>query len=205
MRIVLTRERERGDALAEELRAKGHEVSCVPLTRAEDGDPFPDPSLFDGVLFTSVNAAMRAPLYARWPRVGAVGQATAGVLSARGIHVDVVGPGGGKDLAVEWSASGPAVPGQRLLLPQAAEAHPDLVEALLAAGARVTVVAVYRTVPLAGVDRAPFERADLVCFFAPSQVRAFRALSVTTRARFWGHGPTTRAAMAGMPAVDALP
>ncbi len=205
MRIVLTRDRERGDALAEQLRAKGHEVLCVPLTGAEDLDPFPDPSLFDGVLFTSVHAATRAPLYARWPRVGAVGQATTSVLAARGIHVDVVGAGGGKELAAELSASGPAVPGQWLLLPQAAEAHPDLADALLAAGARVTVVAVYRTVPLRSVDVAPLERADLVCFFAPSQVRAFRALSVKTGALFWGHGPTTRAAMEGLPQTAQLP
>jgi len=201
VRIVLTREAERGDALAAELRARGHEVSCVPLTAVEDADPFPDPSPFDGVLFTSVNAVARAPKEARWPRVGAVGDATAAALRARGIKVDVVGAGGGKDLAAAW---GPAK-GQRLLLPQAADAQPDLAEALRAAGARVTVAAVYRAVPLAGVDRAPFERADLVCFFAPSQVRAFRALSVKTAARFWGHRPTTRAAMKDLPQVAELP
>ncbi len=198
MRIVLTREPERGDALAAELRAKGHEVLCVPLTTVEDKEPFPDPSAFDGVLFTSANAAARAPSNARWPRVGAVGEATAAALVARGIEVDVVGPGGGKDLFAAW---GPAK-GQRLLLPQAADAHPDLAEALRAAGARLTVAAVYRTVPLKGIDRVPFERADLVCFFAPSQVRAFRALPLTTSARFWGRGTTTRAAMAGLPQMD---
>jgi uroporphyrinogen-III synthase len=200
VRIVLARDAERGDALAERLRAKGHDVACVPLLAAEDGDPFPDPAGFDGVLFTSANAAARAPK-ARWPRVGAVGEATAAALRARGIQVDVVGAGGGKELAAAW---GPAR-GQRLLLPQAADAHPDLAEALRAAGARVTVAAVYRTVPLGGIDRASFESADLVCFFAPSQVRAFRALSVTTRARFWGVGPTTRAAMKGLPQVEDLP
>ncbi len=201
MRIVLTREPERGGALAAGLRAKGHDVVCVPLTAVEDGDPFPDPAGFDGILFTSANAAARAPGNARWPRVGAVGEATAAALAARGIRVDVVGPGGGKELATAW---GPAK-GQRLLLPRAADAHPDLAEALRAAGARVTVVAVYRTVPLAGPDPAPFERADLVCFFAPSQVRAFRALSLKTAARFWGHGPATRAAMKGLPLIDQIP
>jgi hypothetical protein len=69
----------------------------------------------------------------------------------------------------------------------------------------VTVAKVYKTVPRRDVERAPFERADLVCFFAPSQVRAFRALSVATRARFWGVGRTTRAAMAGLPQAEALP
>jgi len=201
VRILLTRDAERGDVLAAELRARGHEVTCVPLTSVEDGDPFPDPSSFDGILVTSANAAARAPLDARWPRVGAVGEATAGALRARGIRVDVVGAGGGKELAQAW---GPAK-GQRLLLPQAADAHPDLAEALRAKGADVTVAKVYRTVPRKGVDRGPFERADLVCFFAPSQVRAFRALSVETGARFWGHGPTTRAAMEGLPEAKDLP
>jgi uroporphyrinogen-III synthase len=176
-------------------------VACVPLTAVEDLDPFPDPSGFDGVLFTSINAALRAPAGARWPRVGAVGEKTAAALAARGIRVDVVGAGGGKELSVTWGHA----QGQRLLLPQAADAHPDLADALRAAGAFVTIARVYRTVPLEGVDPAPFERADLICFFAPSQVRAFRALSVTTAAKFWGVGATTRAAMAGLPVVEELP
>jgi len=200
VRIVLTRDAARGGALARDLRAKGHDVSCVPLTAVEDGEVFPDPSGFDGVLFTSVNAVERAP-DGRWPRVGAVGTSTAAALRARGIEVDVVGSGGGKELAAAW---GPAK-GQRLLLPQAADAHPDLADALRAKGAVVTEVAVYRTVPLADVDRTPFERADLVCFFAPSQVRAFRALGVSTGARFRGHGATTRAAMGGLPQTEDLP
>ncbi|HEX5138138.1 MAG TPA: uroporphyrinogen-III synthase [Planctomycetota bacterium] len=201
MRIVLTRDPERADGLAERLRARGHDVSCVPLTRVEDGVPFPDPSRFDGVLFTSANAVARVPAKAPWPRVGAVGEATAEALRARGIAVDVVGAGGGKELAAAWGGAR----GQRLLLPQAEEAHGDLGDALRAAGAEVVAVAVYRTVAREGVDRGPFERADLVCFFAPSQVRAYRALAVPTRARFWGVGPTTRAAMEGLPQVADLP
>ncbi len=201
MRIVLTRDPERAGALAERLRAAGHEVSCVPLTAVEDGAPFPDPSGYDGVLFTSVNAVARAPAKARWPRVGAVGEATAAALRARGIDVDVVGALGGKELAEAW---GPAR-GQRLLLPQAEDAHRDLADALRAAGAQVAAVPVYRTVPLRDVDVRPLEGADLVCFFAPSQVRAFRALGVRTRARFLGHGPTTEAAMEGLPRAAGLP
>jgi uroporphyrinogen-III synthase len=200
VRIVLTRDPERADALAERLRASGHEVACVPLTAVADADPFPDPSSYDGVLFTSANAAARAP-GARWPRVGAVGEATAAALRARGIDVDVVGTGGGKELAAAWGQA----KGQRLLLPQAEEAHPDLADALRAAGAEVTAVAVYRTVPLENVGTKPFEEADLIAFFAPSQVRVFRTLGVRTRARFWGVGPTTRAAMEGLPQIEDLP
>lgn len=201
MRIVLTRAEERGRALAARLRAAGHEVACIPLTEVRAGEPFPDPAPFDGVLFTSANAVARAPRDARWPRVGAVGEATAAALRARGIRVDVVGAGGGRELAAAWGDAA----GQRLLLPQAADAHPDLGDALAARGAAVARVAVYRTEPLRTVDPAPFREAGLICFFAPSQVRAWRALGIPTRARFWGHGPTTRAAMGGLPVVDALP
>jgi len=192
MRIVLTRPAGRGEALAERLRAQGHEVACVPLTRVEDAEAFPDPAQFDGVLFASPAAVERAPAGARWPRVGAVGATTARALSARGIRVDVVGGGGGVELADEW---GPAL-GRRLLLPQAEDAHPDLAARLRDAGAHVTCAAVYRTVPVAEVDRPLLERAELICFFAPSAVRAFTALRVATGARFWGLGETTRAAMA---------
>lgn len=201
MRIVLTRPVARGAILAERLRRAGHEVSCVPLTKFEDAEPFPDPAPFDGVLFTSVNAVARAPFNAAWPRVGAVGPATAAALHERDIRIDVVGSGGGRELAEAW---GPAL-GQRLLLPQAAGAHPALAEALCDQGAEVVCVRVYRTMPIAGVDPAPFENADLVCFFAPSHVRAFLNLRVETSARFWGHGPTTKAALGDLPSVDELP
>jgi uroporphyrinogen-III synthase len=191
VRIVLTRPEGRGEAFARALRAKGHEVLFAPLTRIEDLDPFPDPSAYDGVLFTSVAAVERAPARASWPRVGAVGEATAAALRARGIRVDVVGGGGGRELFVAWGAAR----GRRLLLPQAEGAHPDLSRLLREAGARVETVAVYRTVPLREVDRGALERADVIAFFAPSAVRAFLALGVATRARYFGGGPTTRAAM----------
>jgi len=201
VRIVLTRPASRGAKLAERLRNAGHEVACIPLTECRDAEPFPDPAPFDGVLFTSVNSVARAPLNALWPRVGAVGQSTAAALHERSIRVDVIGAGGGRELAEAWE---PAF-GQRLLLPQAAGAHPALADALRAQGAEVVCVRVYKTMPVADVDPASFRRADLVCFFAPSHVRVFLNLCVETQARFWGHGPTTREAMGDLPAVDDLP
>jgi uroporphyrinogen-III synthase len=191
MRVVLTRPEARGFELAGALRESGHEVVHVPLTRIVDGEPFPDPAVFDGVLFTSANAAVRAPKGATWPRVGAVGLKTAAALAERGIPVHVVGDGGGAELAAAWGEAR----GQRLLLPQAEEAHPALADALRAAGADVTKVSVYRSEPETDVDRDALGRADVICFFAPSQVRVFLALGVATEARVWAYGPTTRAAM----------
>jgi uroporphyrinogen-III synthase len=201
VRIILTRPDARGAQLAERLRNAGHDVACIPLTEFHDAEPFPDPAPFDGVLFTSANAVARAPLSALWPRVGAVGPITAAALHERDIRVDVIGAGGGRELAEAW---GPAL-GQRLLLPQASGAHPGLADALRGQGAELVCVRVYRTMPVAGVDPLPFRRADLICFFAPSHVRAFLNLRVETDARFWGYGPTTREALGDLPAVDDLP
>lgn len=187
----MTRPAGRGAQFAEQLREQGHEVLHVPLTRIEDADAFPDPSGFDGVLFTSAEAVRRAPACDAWPRVGAVGPATAEALQKRGIRVDVVGEGGGFELAEAW---GPCE-GQRLLLPQAEQAHAALEVELRDGGADVTCVAVYRTVPAETPDVATLRSADLICFFAPSAVAAFDALAIETGATYWGVGSTTRAAM----------
>jgi len=201
MRIVWARPQDRGVEVRRALEEEGHEVLCVPLTRIVDGDPFPpDLQLFDGVLFTSVAAVGRAPSGLAWPRVAAVGPATASALKARGIAVDVVGDGGGAELAAAWGYA----QGQRLLLPQAYEAHPDLERILTEAGAELTIVAVYRTLPIGNVDPEPFRTADRIEFFAPSAVRAYADLNVETSATFGGVGKTTRAAMseAGIPHSD---
>jgi uroporphyrinogen-III synthase len=118
-----------------------------------------------------------------------VGPATAAALRRDGIQVEVVGSGGGRELAAAW---GPR-PGERLLLPQAREAHPALRDGLLAAGAEPVCIPVYESVPVGSPDRDALKRADVICFFAPSAVRAFHALGLETGARVWAHGPTTRA------------
>ncbi|MHC4940735.1 MAG: uroporphyrinogen-III synthase, partial [Planctomycetota bacterium] len=179
MRIVLTRPHGRGEAWRERLEADGHEVVLVPLTEIRDGDPFPDPAGYDGVLFTSVSSVERAPQGAAWPRIGAVGRATADALAERGMPAGVIGVGGGRELAAAW---GNAM-GQRLLLPQARHAHPDLELALRKMGAEVDCVAVYETAPAARVDRAALERANVIAFFAPSAVKMFKQLAVETGAR----------------------
>ncbi len=172
----------------------GHDVTWVALTKTVDHDPFPDPAMFDGVLFSSANAVARAPASASWPRVGAVGPATERALAAMGVTAAVVGDEGGARLAEAWGDAH----GQRLLLPQAQDSHPALADGLRARGATVVVAAVYRTVTWKDVDVTPFEHADAIAFWAPSQVRAFVALGCRVRpdVRYWAHGPTTRAALA---------
>ncbi len=200
MKIVLTRPAGRGEDFRRRLEAQGHEVVYLPLTEIRDAGPFPDPAPYDGVLFTSVSAVERIPEATQWPRVGAVGPTTAQALRERGVDAAVVGVGGGGELAEAWGECR----GQRLLLPQAAEAHPALEQALRSAGAEVDAVAVYETRPLEQVDVEPFRRADVICFFAPSAVRAFRALAPETHARYWALGATTEAVVrdAGLPLTD---
>jgi len=204
MRIVLTRPRGRGDVWRERLAEAGHAVALVPLTEIRDGDPFPDPSGYDAVLFTSVAAVERAPEGVRWPAVGAVGAVTAAALEERGVGVDVVGSGGGAELAAAWTRAVGNLMGHRILLPQARLAHAALEVELRRMGAEVDCAPVYETLPAPRVDRAALEEADVIAFFAPSAVRIFRELRVATRARYWGIGGTTRAAMAdaGLPHGD---
>ncbi len=194
MRIVVTRAPGRSGEFRRRLVEAGHEVSAIPLTEVRDSTPFPSPAGYDGVLFTSVAAVERAPRGVLWPRVGAVGPATAAALRARGIRVDVWGAAGGAALASAWGDPR----GEHLLLPQAAEAHPALAARLREGGARVDAVAVYRTLPrtdLASGERAALAAADLLCFFAPSAVRAYLSLGLARRGRCWGVGPTTRQAI----------
>ncbi|MGQ0614752.1 MAG: uroporphyrinogen-III synthase, partial [Planctomycetaceae bacterium] len=129
---------------------------------------------------------------AQGPRGGAGGPARGGAGGARVRGGPVGGGGGGEELARAWGEAR----GRSLLLPQARAANPDLARALRAGGAEVTAVPVYRTVTLEQVDRRALEAAELVCFFAPSAVRAYRALGVSGTRRTWGLGATTRAAMA---------
>jgi uroporphyrinogen-III synthase len=191
MRIVVTRLEGRGVEFIGRLESLGHVVCRAALTRVVDAEPFPDPALFDGVLFTSVSAVERSPSGAQWPRVGAVGRATAAALKARGIDVAVVGGGGGADLARAWGEAR----GQKLLLPLAADAHPALGAALEESGAEVVRAVVYRTLPLPSIDETQFRGADVICFFAPSAVQAYVDLNIATNAQMWAHGPTTADAL----------
>ncbi len=71
----------------------------------------------------------------------------------------------------------------------------------------MTCVAVYESMPREQVDLDALAGCDVVCFFAPSAVRAYLALGLASVPRFWGHGPTTRAAMteAGLASIDNPP
>jgi hydroxymethylbilane synthase/glutamyl-tRNA reductase len=118
--------------------------------------------------------------------VGAVGPSTARALLAAGLRADVVGTGGGRELA---EALAPRLArGARVLFPCAEAARPDLAEALSAHGITVEAVPVYRTVTAAAVtcDVADTgtgaDQADALVYLSPSAVQASLALGYRAEA-----------------------
>jgi uroporphyrinogen-III synthase len=110
-------------------------------------------------------------------RVAAIGPATAAALQQRGVRVDLT-PGEYRAEAI-LDAIGD-VAGQRILLPRADIARPDLALGLAARGAAVDEVVAYRTI-LAIPSQAVFESlragVDVITFTSSSTVRNFVALT----------------------------
>ncbi|HJM43259.1 MAG: uroporphyrinogen-III synthase [Nitrospinota bacterium] len=209
-RIVITRAAEQAGEFADLLRAFGAEVIEFPTIAFRPPESFEalDAALgrlpaYDWVIFTSVNGVRgffdRLSFHGRdggelsGLKVCAIGPATAEALRSRG------GGGGGivADLVPEtfqaegileaWA--GRDLDGMRILLARAAVAREVLPEALRKSGARVDVVAVYRTVPAEGPPGVRREimagDIDVVTFTSPSTVENFCALfREEERARF---------------------
>jgi len=105
--------------------------------------------------------------------IGVVGDATAATLSCFGLRADLIGDGSGAQGLLAVYA---AVRGVRILLPTSDLTPPALADGLRAAGNRVEVVRVYRTIPRADPVREKLSGITLVAFSSPSGVGAFRAL-----------------------------
>lgn len=193
--VLVTRPREQADAFAQLLERAGAQVLLVPTIAIEPPDSWEplDAALardHDWVVFTSVNgvAMVRRRLEASGgsrarlerSRLAAIGPATAAALRAWGLEPEVVPDEYVAEELVEHLR--PRVrPGERVLLPRAAEARDVLVRELTAHGARVSEVPAYRTRP--AVERAPDlrmalaeGRVDVVTFTSSSTVKSFCAL-----------------------------
>jgi uroporphyrinogen III methyltransferase / synthase len=195
--IAVTRPQAQASALAERLSAAGASVLTVPTISIEPPDSW-DPldraldrlAAYHWLIFTSANGvtmvrqrlmerAVAAPDAASL-RVAAIGPATAAALRDWGLDPDLV--------PAEYVAEGLATrlrerirPGERVLLPRAAETRDVLVRALEAMGARVDEVSAYRTRPAEveadALRGALQERAvDMVTFTSSSTVRHFAGL-----------------------------
>lgn len=154
---------------------------------------------WDWVVFTSPRAvaALIPDAGVAWPEVAvaAVGSATAAALRAAGRAVALVGVAGAADLGRALAALLPAH--ARVLQPAGNLAGEDLQQALAAAGARVTRLESYRTVPrpLTAADLAALgEAPDAIVFTSGSGAAALLA---GLRSRGSGLPPNARVACLG--------
>ena len=187
-RILITRAPHQASELADRLRELGAIPVLVPtieivaprLPLRRSTTRCQSVGAFDLVVFTSANAVealhKRAELLGLTPRprrIAVVGTATARALEAIGLKADVMpatftAEALGRDVA-------PEAPGRRVLLLLAEDAPTVLRDALVAAGAEVTVAAAYRNrIPeasLAAVGSlfaAPGNYPDAVTFTSAS-------------------------------------
>jgi uroporphyrinogen-III synthase/uroporphyrinogen III methyltransferase/synthase len=217
LRVVVTRAEEQAGGFAAAFAAAGADVALFPLLALlppADARPLERAAselpLYDWMAFTSANAVAAflpragGTLPGRL-RVAAVGPATAEALRQWGIEPALVAVASrGEALA---AALAPLLRrGQRVLLPQAGDARPQLAEALRAAGAEaVAVVAYEKRLPPGAADRAGelFAReVGWVTFTSPRIVRHFLEVAPgaaraagPVRLRAASLGPVTSAAL----------
>jgi uroporphyrinogen-III synthase/uroporphyrinogen III methyltransferase/synthase len=230
--VVVTRGAGAGDAIAARLAELGARVRVLPsITFAPPADPAPlDAALrglgaFDWVVFASGTAVDRTverlkalgldPSVLAARALAAVGPATAARLSVAVRAPDLVpGEATGEAMAAALAAS---VRGRRVLVPRPAQGRPELLDGLRAAGADVTSVVAYRTVPAPPEELRPLAgwiaagEVDAVAFASPSAVEAVTAAlggsaPLLGRVLLGAIGPTTAGALraAGLP-VGAMP
>jgi uroporphyrinogen-III synthase len=164
-RVVVTRAESQGEGLLAAFAAAGAAVAALPLLEVvPPSDPRPleraasELALYDWLIFTSANAVraflpLSGGALPERLRVATVGAATAAAVREYEIEPAIAGPA---DAAALAAVLAPHVGRRRrVLLPQAADAGPGLVDALAAAGAEpVAVVAYDKRLPADAADRA---------------------------------------------------
>jgi len=195
--IVITRSREQASELAEKLNALGARVLSFPTVRFEppdDDQPLDDAlqslSEFDWVIFTSVNAVDRvftaidvqggdARRFAG-VKICCIGPGTAARLAERGIRADLIPERFTSNAIWDALAENESLAGKRFLLPRADIAGRDLPEKLLTAGAKVTDIAAYKTLPGEPasdvIEALRADQVDLVTFTSASTARNYAAI-----------------------------
>jgi uroporphyrinogen-III synthase/uroporphyrinogen III methyltransferase/synthase len=191
--VVVTRSKGGEDALAARLRELGAAVREVPsIAFAPPADPAPldaalrDLARFEWAVFTSATAVDRTlarldalgidPAGLRRLRLATVGPATAERL-ARAVREPDLVPAEAMGGAMA-AALAPHVAGKRVLFPRPAEGRPELLAGLLAAGAEVTAVEAYRTLPAPAEAIRPLAawleagEVQAIAFASPSAVKA---------------------------------
>ena len=209
--IVVTRAAEQAGAFTALLEAAGARVLEAPTIVVEPPatwEPLDaalaDVGRFAWVIFTSVNGVSMVDRRLRalgrsWSeltraRAAAIGPATASALAAHDVRAEIV-PGEYRAEALAEQLRGRVQPGDRILLPRAAETRDVLVVELRRLGAEVTEIAAYRTRPPAEVSsalRTALARGevDALTFTSSSTARNFARLFTGEEHRTWFRGVT---------------
>ena len=193
-RIVITRARKQAETVARSIEELGGEVIefptieiCPPESFAEFDAVLDKLSLYDWVIFTSVNSVEpfleRLKLRGKTAealsahKVGAIGAETAKRLEAARIRASLV-PERYQAEGILDAISPEEICGKRVLIPRAAEAREILPATLRKWGAVVDVVVAYRT-ELPCLDVRPLSdllvehKIDVITFTSSSTVRNF--------------------------------
>jgi len=242
VRILVTRPKAQAAGMVTRLESLGAEAIVAPtiaIAPPEDPGPFDAAcdqiGTFDWVVFTSVNAVRRVagrlagPGGIRGlagPRLCAVGAATAEALAGHGLTVDLVPDEYRAEGVIRAMRGEGDLTGVRVLLPRGDLARDLLPIELRRAGAEVTAVTAYRTVPAEPDGEGPDirgmlrgRRVDVVTFTSGSSVRNFsRAMGERQAAELLRHvevaciGPVTAEAASRldiattiMPAESTVP
>jgi len=230
LRVVVTRAEHQSEGLAAAFQRAGARVELLPLLEVvPPADPRPlekaaaAAGSYDWIVFTSTNAAEAfLPLAGNLPssvKIAAVGPATAEALRGLGIEPHLTARKAEAEGLVADLAS--QVRGRRVLLPQAADARPNLLAGLQEAGADAAAVIAYdKRLPPDAPARATelFATSPIgwVTFTSPRIVRHFvelfgadwerrkgelRAVSIgpvtSAELRRWGVEPAAEAARPG--------
>jgi uroporphyrinogen III methyltransferase/synthase len=199
-RIVVTRSREQAGELVELLEDLGAEAIEAPAIRIVPPDDMSaldraagDASSYDWIVFTSANGVdhfmrrlLAGPNDVRslgGVKICTIGPSTASRLARYGIKVDLTPEEYRAEAIMDALRARGDLKGKRFLLPRADIARELLAEQLREAGADVTEVAAYRTLPADGggeregdrdVYRMLLDRqVDAITFTSASTVRSF--------------------------------
>jgi uroporphyrinogen-III synthase len=218
-RVLVPRSAERAGGLSDALATAGAipvPADLISIEQPADTSQLDDAlvALQDGrfawVAFTSVNAvdavlrrAAALGLDAAIPgatRIAAVGPATATALRDAGLPVDLL-PGERGSAVALGAIWPPALDGESVLLPRSDLAAPDLPDALVAKGFRVTAVTTYRTLtgpaPTALAQELADGGFDAVLLTSPSTVTALAGITIAPGTVVGAIGsPTANAATA---------
>jgi uroporphyrinogen III methyltransferase / synthase len=194
--IVITRPEAQAEGLAELLRAQGARVIPFPVIRIAPPESWAplDQALsrlesYHWIVFTSANGVAfffqrlreqgRDIRDLKGIRIATIGPATATAIETRGIRVDLV-PEEFISEGVVRAFAAEDLLGRRILLPRADQARDIIPEGLEKMGAKVDVVAVYRTL------RSERDAVELLPLFAGGKVDVITFTSPSTVTHFLG-------------------